>query len=107
MSPLWRIRLGRRAERDLAEILIWTSKSFGPAQARTYAQTISQAIQALQQGPDILGVRLRDDVEPGIRTLHVARAGQKGHHFVVFRVSVNECIDVLRLLHDSMDLKRH
>ena len=43
-------------------------------------------------------------------TLHVARKGRKGPHFVVFRVAPSrseQVIDVLRLLHDSMDLPRH
>ena len=45
-----------------------------------------------------------------IRTLHVARDGRKGRHFVMFRVGSidgRDVIDVLRLLHDSMDLERH
>ena len=43
-------------------------------------------------------------------TLHVARKGRKGRHFVVFRVARDpdhDVIEVLRLLHDSMDLQRH
>lgn len=64
------------------------------------------AIEALEGGPDVLGARVRDDIQPGIRTLHVARQGRAGRHFVVFRV-VGSYIDVLRLLHDSMDLPRH
>jgi len=43
-------------------------------------------------------------------TLHVARHGRRGRHFVVFRVgreSDHGVIEVLRLLHDSMDLQRH
>jgi len=107
MSNAWVVRLGRRAEQDYVEILSWTTKSFGKAQAKTYSEAISQAILALKDGPEILGVKLRDEIEPGIRTLHVARLGGKGRHLVVFRVSGNGTIDILRLLHDSMDLPRH
>lgn len=107
MSNAWKIRLGRQAEQDYVEILRWTTKSFGEVQARTYAETISQAIQALKDGPEILGTKLRDEIEPGIWTLHVARLGRKGRHFVVFRVGGDRTIDVLRVLHDSMDLPRH
>lgn len=44
---------------------------------------------------------------PGIRTLHAARNGHKARHFVVFRVAEGQILEVLRLLHDSMDLARH
>ena len=77
------------------------------AQANTYSETISLVIQALNHGPEILGSKLRDDIKPGIRTLHVERSGRKGRHFLVYRVGSQGTIDILRLLHDSMDLQRH
>ncbi len=106
MRPVWTVRLGRQAEQDYIEILQWTTKTFGEGQASTYAETIARAIEALEDGPDVLGARARDDIQPGIRTLHVARLGRAGRHFVVFRVAGSN-IDVLRMLHDSMDLPRH
>lgn len=107
MSRRWTVRLGRQAELDYVEILQWTTQTFGQAQARTYARTIALAIKALHDGPEIAGTAPCDEIAPGIRTLHVARLGRKGRHFVVFRVSSGQTIDVLRLLHDSMDLSRH
>ena len=106
MRPVWTVRLGRQAEQDYVEILQWTAKTFGEGQASTYAETMACAIEALEDGPDVLGAKARDDIQPGIRTLHVARQGRAGRHFVVFRVAGSH-IDVLRLLHDSMDLPRH
>jgi toxin ParE1/3/4 len=107
MNKIWQIRLGQQAERDFVDILSWTVKFFGETQAQTYSATISLALQALTDGPEILGSKLRDDIEPDIKTLHVARLGRKGRHFVVFRVGADHAIDVLRLLHDSMELSRH
>ena len=106
MRQVWTFRLGQQAEQDFVDILQWTVKTFGERQARTYSETIALAIEALEGGPDILGARAREDIQPGIRTLHVARQGRAGRHFVVFR-STGSDIDVLRLLHDSMDLPRH
>lgn len=106
MRQVWTVRLGQQAEQDFVDILQWTAKTFGEGQARTYAETIALAIEALEGGPDILGARAREDIQPGIRTLHVARQGRAGQHFVVFRVAGSD-MDVLRLLHDSMDLPRH
>ncbi len=106
MRQVWTVRLGRQAEQDYIEILQWTTKSFGEGQASIYAETMALAIEALEDGPEVPGARARDDIQPGIRTLHVARQGRAGRHFVVFRVAGSD-IDVLRLLHDSMDLPRH
>jgi toxin ParE1/3/4 len=106
MRQVWTVRLGQQAEQDYVEILQWTTKTFCEGQANTYAETMALAIEALEGGPDVLGAKARDDIQPGIRTLHVARQGRTGRHFVVFRV-VGSDIDVLRLLHDSMDLPRH
>lgn len=107
MSNVWKIRLGRQAELDYVEILSWTTKHFSKVQAQTYSETISQAIQALTDGPEILDSKRRDEIELGIRTLHVARLGRKGRHFIVFQVDGAQTINVLRLLHESMDLPRH
>ncbi len=50
---------------------------------------------------------MRDEIGMGIRTLHVARQGRKGRHFVAFSVSEGHINNVLRLLHDSMGLATH
>jgi toxin ParE1/3/4 len=107
---VWTIRLAAAAEQDFREILRWTAENFGRGQARAYARTLSTALHDLARGPSIMGARLREDIDPGIRILHVARKGRKGRHLVVFRVAPppsEPAIDVLRLLHDSMDLPRH
>jgi len=57
-----------------------------------------------------LGARPRPEIGQGLFTLHVARGGRKGRHFILFRIDDSDgrrIIDVLRLLHDSMDLARH
>jgi toxin ParE1/3/4 len=103
----WTVRLAAQAELDFVEILVWTVENFGKTQADIYAETLTLAIEALHDGPLLAGTHARDEIEPGIRTLHVARLGKKGRHFVVFRQTEDRCIDVLRLLHDGMDLARH
>ncbi|MFM2042573.1 MAG: hypothetical protein RLY86_1149 [Pseudomonadota bacterium] len=109
-STIWTVRLSAAAERDFLEILRWTADRFGRRQAKTYARVLGAALEALVSGPTIIGVRRRDDIAPGLLTLHVARTGNKGRHFVLFRITPNtdeRTIDVLRLLHDSMDISRH
>jgi toxin ParE1/3/4 len=106
----WPVRLTAAAEADFEDILRWTVGRFGAAQARIYAETLSRALEALAGGPDVIGARARDDIAQGLFTLHVARQSRKGRHFVVFRIGHDqgrEVIEVLRLLHDAMDLPRH
>lgn len=107
MSLSWHVRLADQAKLDLLGITIWTGENFGDHQADFCAETITRAIEALLDGPDIPGVQVRDDLGPGIRTVHVAGQGRKGRHFVVFRSAPQQTIEVLRLLHDSMGLPRH
>jgi toxin ParE1/3/4 len=106
----WTIRLTATAEAYFEEILHWTADQFGAEQARSYAETISAALNELAAGPAVVGAKRRDDILKGIFTLHVARKGRKGRHFVMFRVGRvpgHNVIEVLRLLHDAMDLQRH
>jgi toxin ParE1/3/4 len=109
-SGSWHIRLASAAQEDYQDILQWTVQSFRLAQASTYAETLSAALEDLCDGPEIVGVKARSDISPGLYTLHVARKNRKGRHFVMFQIDPLEgekVIDVLRILHDSMDLQRH
>ena len=104
----WSIRVARSAQQDIAAIRAWTRERFGARQALAYARTLALALQALgEAGPDVAGARLRGDLGQDIRVLHVARQGRHGRHFVVFRPGGKHRIDVLRILHDSMDLTQH
>ena len=106
----WTVRLSAAAEADFRQILRWTVDNFGSAQARAYADTLSSALKALSAGPSVIGVKERPEIGSNIWTLHVARSGRKGRHFIMFRITDaqnSKVIDVLRILHDSMDLERH
>ena len=110
MNPVWNIRLARAAEDDFQHIMRWTIIHFGRRQSKTYSKTLTLALNDLSNGPDIPGVRKREDISPGIYTLHVARKNRRGRHFIVFRVnhsSATPTIDILRILHETMDLVRH
>jgi len=103
----WRVRLGAAAEVDFANILKWTTENFGPRQARVYRDTLIQAIGELGSGPEVAGSKARDEIAPGLRTLHVARHGRRGSHFLMYRVAPESTIESVRILHDRMDLQRH
>ncbi len=56
--------------------------------------------------PEASPSRAREEIHPEVRTLHIARRGRKARHLILYRVTTNT-IDVGRLLHDSMELRRH
>ena len=107
----WRMRLSEAAETDLERIVRWTEERFGRRQADDYMALLAAAFDELAlDGPGCPGARHRDDVRPGLLTLHVGRRGRRGRHFILFRIAEprpDPVIEVLRVLHDAMDLLRH
>ena len=103
----WRVRLGAAAEVDFANILRWTNENFGARQSRVYRDSLVQAIGELADGPDVAGSKARDEIMRGLRTLHVARRDRRASHFLMYRAAPNSTIEIVRILHDRMDLRRH
>jgi toxin ParE1/3/4 len=106
-EPSWRIRLGAEAEKDFARILKYTRDTFGEQQTDVYRVTLLDALAALTSGPEMPGSTARDEILAGLRTLHVARKGRRGRHFIMYRAGQGHVIEVVRILHDAMDLERH
>ena len=88
-------------------IIEYTTATFGGKQAKVYATTLTRALNALHTGPDLRGSVARDELAPGVRSLHVARKGRRGRHLIIYREMPERTIEVLRILHDAMDLARH
>jgi toxin ParE1/3/4 len=106
----WRVRLASAAEADFDQILQWTAERFGKDQADVYAETLLAALDALKEGPAVAGAKARDDLSKGVLALHAARSGRKARHIILFRAETSPgkgTIQVLRILHDAMDLPRH
>ncbi|TXT37321.1 MAG: plasmid stabilization system protein RelE [Comamonadaceae bacterium] len=109
-QALWVVRTSAAAKADFKDILRWTRDRFGTQQAQVYLETLTLAMEDLCAGPQVAGSTVRSDIGPDIYTLHVARKGRHGRHFLVFRakpVQDPPVLELLRLLHDSMDMKRH
>jgi toxin ParE1/3/4 len=103
----WRVRLGAVAEVDFANILKWTTENFGTRQAEIYRDALLRAIGELANGPDAPGSRARNEIMRGLRTLHIARHGRRGRHFLLYRAVEGRIIEIGRILHDQMDVQRH
>jgi toxin ParE1/3/4 len=103
----WDVHLSAAAELDFANILKWTAQNFGAQQAQTYKGVLVQAINELANGPDVAGSKGRHEIMRGLRTLHVARHGRRASHFLMYRATAGRTIEIMRILHDKMDLQRH
>ena len=103
----WDIRLGAEAKKDFTRILEYTSDIFGQRQSDIYKTLIQESLAALMAGPSAPGSVARDEIRPGLRSLHVARRGRHGRHFIIYRAASDNFIVVLRILHDAMDLVSH
>ena len=85
-------------------IIQWMVEQFGRRQAAVYRETLIDALSALSVDPFVADSHARDEIQPGLHTLHVARHGRRGRHFLLYRTSGRGTIDILRILHDSMDV---
>lgn len=104
------LALSARASEDYRGIIRWSVEQFGSAQGRAYASVINATLEDLLAGRGTIEGRARPDIAAGIFSIHVARHGRKGRHFVIFRLvprQASQRIEVLRILHDAMDLPRH
>ena len=107
IQATWRVRLTKTARRDIAKTLSDTRQMFGVPQEDVYRALIASAIQRLTRGPDVPGSISRERLWTGVRSLHLDRVGGRGSHMVVYRVEAGQVIEVLRLLHQRMDIARH
>lgn len=92
-------RLRPRADRDLADIWRYTATRWDAAQADQYVVTILGAIQALAR--DSGAAHALPRIWPGYKRAFV------GSHAIYFRVQGNSDIEIIRILHQSMDADRH
>ena len=106
-KPRWKVRLTAAAEDDFRSIVVWTAEHFGFEQALRYRATIFAALRELGDGPDTPGTLDRAELGRKLRSLHVARRGRRGRHVILFAASEDDRIDIVRILHDSMDFARH
>ncbi len=91
-------RLSVAAQNDLREISRYTQENWGSKQPKHYLVELAAGFENITRSPR-LG-KARDEIEKGIRSFPVAR------HIIFYRTGT-ECIEIARVLHSSMDIKRH
>jgi toxin ParE1/3/4 len=91
--------LSPAAQADLEQIWDYTAANWGAEQAVSYILGIRAACESLASGRNH-GTGI-DDIRAGYRKLTV------GSHLLFFRVTDTGLINVVRVLHQKMDLAAH
>lgn len=90
--------LSRQAIKDLTEIWMYTCSTWSDIQADKYYELLTGAFVTISNNPD-LG-KSYDDVSIGLLGIRV------GQHLIFYRMSKENQIQILRVLHVRMDLIR-
>ena len=114
-AVVYKISIADAAQADLDDILEWTTRAFAVTGRKRYEVLVQTALTDLLLNPGRTGVRQRNDIGEGVCTYHLSTSRKrtktaaqvgKPRHLVFFRVWGN-VVQILRLLHDSMDFVRH
>lgn len=108
-------RISHDAQADIVDILRFTHNRFGDAARRRYQALIGAALEAVATDPRQVGSISREELGAGLRSIHLVycrsmpNVGKvvRPRHFVFFRVATDQVLEVVRVLHDSMELERH
>ncbi|CAM3769662.1 Plasmid stabilization protein ParE [Pseudomonas reidholzensis] len=110
-------RISNAARADIVDILRLSQTQFGEQARQRYQALILTALQATADTPYRIGSRNRDELLPGLRSYHLIGSRQQARsphgtvksprHTVFYRVLNDEVIEVVRLLHDAMEVQLH
>ena len=93
-----KVYLSKNARIDLIEIKDYTTYRWGKEKAETYIRSIYLVSDKIAQKE--LPGKDREEIAPETKSYHV------GRHMLFYR-ETSDGIVIARVLHDSMDFKRH
>jgi len=106
-----------KARSDIASILAWTEENFGSHTLKRYEKLIATAIEQVAANPELAGSSKRPEIADHCRTYHLffsrkstGRTGdriRRPRHFLLYRVTESNVVQIGRVLHDSMELQAH
>ena len=116
-----RLRIATTAKDDIEDLLAWSEGRFGVAARERYQDLLSRALLDIAGDMARPGMRFRPELGLNVFSYHLffsreGAAKQPGRarakvlrprHFLVGRIAEPGLIDILRVLHDSMEVSRH
>ena len=110
-------RISNAARADIVDILRLSQTQFGDQARQRYQALILAALQTLADTPYRIGSQERNELAPGLRSYHLVYSRQQSkhphgtvkspRHVVFYRVANDEVIEVVRFLHDAMEVQLH
>lgn len=110
-------RISNAARADIVDILRLSQTQFGDQARQRYQALILTALQALASRPYCIGSHDRDELAAGLRSYHLTYSRQQAkhpygtvkspRHIVFYRVANDALIEVVRFLHDAMEVQLH
>jgi toxin ParE1/3/4 len=112
---LLRLRISNAAKADIEDLLAWSEQRFGEAARRRYEAPLTRALRDVAEDALRAGVRARPELGAGVFSDHLffsrrrAFSGlvQQPRHLLVGRILEPGFADILRVLHDAMEISRH
>ncbi|HSJ05033.1 MAG: type II toxin-antitoxin system RelE/ParE family toxin [Verrucomicrobium sp.] len=111
-----KLLLSDRALIDVQLCLDWSATVFGVDAARRYAELINVAIEDLVANPNPAEAEGHPELFP-IKLYHLRHSRKRApveglivkspRHFIAYRVLEDDALEVLRILHDSMNIEEH
>ena len=93
----------------MVDVIDWTLHEFGREQASRYRQLMESALDDIMQNPVGPLSKKRPELRPAnIFTHHITRRGKAARHWFIYHVDHGQNrIEIIRLLHDSMEIKSY
>ncbi len=109
------LRISALAASDIVDTLRFTEMRLGPSAKRQYCNQLQATLHALAEKPAHACSSTRDELFPGLRSLHlsfnklVMDDGRinSPRHIVFYRTGPDQVIEILRILHDAMEITQH
>ncbi|WP_176593401.1 type II toxin-antitoxin system RelE/ParE family toxin [Sphingobium sp. EM0848] len=110
-------RLSASAQADIIDILEWTQARFGDAARERYEVLLATAIRGIAAEPDRPGAVDRPELGKDARTWHLRLSRERARtdvgtvrrprHFILFRATNPDVLEIGRVLYDAMELERY
>ena len=110
-----RYRLSGPAKADIAAILKTSQEQHGDQARIRYRALLTAALRRIVKNPSGASTCDRAELLPGIRSFHIRHSrGDSSEapvanavHVIFYRVADGDIIDIVRVLHERMEPRRH
>ncbi|WP_438302079.1 type II toxin-antitoxin system RelE/ParE family toxin [Pseudomonas sp. NMS19W] len=100
---------------DIADTLRFTEVRLGESVRNRYREVLQETFLALAAQPALVGSKMRDELSPGLRSLHLSfnmlqmtdGRALRPRHIVFYRTGTDQIVEILRVLHDAMEVAQN